>query len=465
MNGRFESLRDRLDSVPPPSEHELALELFNTLKKTPDHSPDMLKDSLDLIKRFTGIQGALNVLSRCQVALGYRKPSLGLYDNALHFIGGAQKYGCTLAHALQTTFDVTLLSNADVSRNQLEEWYDLDLSRCRVKTIRMPYFEKIEQEKGIFDAGLVDLRGDNPFHAVSLESGAYDVFLNNCMLEMVYPLSPVSEFMVHFPERERSRFFHVDKYTHVIFNSLYTAEWIQKRWNIKPHTHIYPPADMTSPLEETLNQKQNLILSVARFEPGGNKQQAEMIRAFTSMRRQWPRETEGWKLVLAGGSTPVNPYLDRIQSLLSESSEADIELRVNLPLDRLKKEFQSARIFWHLCGLGQKDPARIEHFGMTTVEAMQCGCVPVVFRGGGQTEIVEQETSGFLFDTIQELKERTLALFQKPELAIKLAHKAHVRGAAFSRAVFESRVKEHFAELLQEYRFQETEKNRESGAD
>jgi glycosyltransferase involved in cell wall biosynthesis len=458
MDALIDSIRDRLGSDPPPSEPALALELYTALKDAPDHSPDILNDSLDLIGRQRGIQCALNVLSRCQVALGYRKPSLGLYDNALHFIGGAQKYGCTLAHALQSTFEVTLLSNADVSQHQLEDWYNLDLSQCRIKTVRMPFFEEKEQVKGIFDAGLVDLRGDNPFHAVSLESGAYDVFVNNCMLEMVYPLSPLSEFVVHFPERERSRFFHVHQYTHIIFNSLYTAEWIQKRWNIKPHAHIYPPVDMVSPLEKALGLKQNIILSVARFEPGGNKQQAEMIKAFTLMRRRWPRETEGWRLVLAGGSTAVNPYLDRIRSLLVESSGSDIELLVNLPVDQLKKVFQSARLFWHFSGLGQRDPARIEHFGMTTVEAMQCGCVPVVFRGGGQKEIVVQETSGFLFDTIQELLEKTLALIQKPELVLKLARNSHARGKVFVREVFESRVKEHFAGLLQEYRFQDKER-------
>ncbi len=158
--------------------------------------------------------------------------------------------------------------------------------------------------------------------------------------------------------------------------------------------------------------------------------------------------------MLAGGSTAYNPYLDRIRSRLNGSSGSEIELLVNLPAAQLKNVFQSARLFWHFSGLGQRDPARVEHFGMTTVEAMQNGCVPVVFQGGGQKEIVEQDKSGFLFDTIEELTEKTLVLMQKPELALKLARNAHARGQVFSRDVFESRVREHFAGLLQEYRFQ-----------
>lgn len=452
-----DAFRSFLDSEPAPSDGDLARRLYAEERDGDDRAEGKsLKDHIDLIKQSRGLQSAINTLSRLEVALGYRKPTLGLYDNALHFIGGAQKYGCTLAHILQDEFDITLIANSEVTREQLESWYGLDLSRCRIKVVRMPYFERREEEQGVFDAGLVDLRKDNPFHVISRESGAYDVFINNCMLEMVYPLAPVSEMVVHFPEREISRFFYVGRYTHIIHNSLYTAEWIRKRWRLGPHVHIYPPVDMLSPLKECLAQKQDIILSVARFEPGGNKQQMEMIRSYLQLRRLHPQETSGWKLILAGGSTEVNPYLERIRMWLADGSVSEIELLVNIPVEELRNLYRTARIFWHFSGMGQRDPARIEHFGMTTVEAMQNGCVPVVFRGGGQTEIVEHDVSGFLFDTPQELQDRTLGLMKDNGKVEELAGAAHERGQAFSREVFTKRVREHFGGLLREYRFEET---------
>ena len=83
---------------------------------------------IDLIKGEKGVQFAVNFLNRLEVRSGDRKPSLGLYDHAMHFIGGAQKYGCTIASALQDSFDVTLIVNKPVTMQTLEQWYNLDLS-------------------------------------------------------------------------------------------------------------------------------------------------------------------------------------------------------------------------------------------------------------------------------------------------------------------------------------------------
>jgi len=454
MTDRLEVFRAFLAAEPAPAQEAVIRSLY--LDLTGERAPDeeeILKEKIELIRQARGLQTALNVLSRLEVALDFRKPTLGLYDNALHFIGGAQKYGCTLAHALQDVFEITLIANSDVSREQLESWYGLDLAHCSIKVVRIPYFEEREKQRGVFDAGLADLRAENPFHSISLESGKYDVFVNNCMLEMVYPLAPISEMVVHFPEREISRFFHGNRYTHIIHNSRYTATWISKRWRLEPHVHIYPPVDMASPIEECLEKKRNIILSVARFEPGGNKQQLEMIKSFLHLRRLFPGETEGWRLVLVGGSTPINPYLERIKTLLADSPNADIELRINTPVEELREVYRTARIFWHFSGLGQRDPARIEHFGMATVEAMQNGCVPVVFRGGGQMEIVEEDVSGFLFDSLQELQEKTRVLMRDPQMSIKLAGGAHARGLTFTKEVFVEQVRKHFSGILREYRF------------
>lgn len=67
----------------------------------------------------------------------------------------------------------------------------------------------------------------------------------------------------------------------------------------------------------------------------------------------------------------------------------------NLTNSDILKLYGEASIFWHACGLGEKDPHLVEHFGMTTVEAMQNYCVPIVIDGGGQKEIVEHGVSGF----------------------------------------------------------------------
>jgi len=434
-----------------PSEELICEHLYTKTKENPFGAIPVLQEVASLISKKRGLQSAYNIFLRMEVALGLRKPEIGIYDNAFHFIGGAQKYGCTIASTLQQDFDVTLIANADISLKQLKEWYDLDLSKCKLKVVQIPFFETRKEKNNIFDAGLVDLRENNPFHIISKESGNYDIFVNNCMLEMVYPLANISEFICHFPEREISRFFHVDKYSHIIFNSLYTAEWIKKRWKLKPHKHIYPPIDMET--SSPKGKKENIILSVSRFELSGNKKQKEMVKAFMLLSNKYPDEMKKWKMVLAGGSTEKNVYLHRIRNLLTGIPESKIELKVNISSDELKKLYRKAKIFWHFCGIGQVDPACVEHFGMTTVEAMQNYCVPIIFNGGGQKEAVKDGESGFLFKDFKDLYNKTIRLIRKPEKMQSLSEGAYLQGKKFTKKVFSHKIKKHFEQLIKDYSF------------
>jgi len=391
-----------------------------------------------------------NILFRLEETLKLRKPSIGIYDFAFHYVGGAQKYGCTIAYALQDEFDVTLIANRKISLQKLQRWYNLDLSRCRIKIVRVPFYEGEKQDKDLIDPWDARLEKDNPFDVISKESANYDIFINNCTLEMVYPTANISVFICHFPEREKNQFFYVDKYTEIVYNSLYTAEWIKKRWHLDPHKHIYPPVDMEASTPSL--EKENIILSVSRFDPGGNKQQLKMVRVFQKVIKQYPEIMKEWKLVLAGGSITGNPYLEKIKKAMSEIPELEIELKVNIPADELKTVYQKAKLFWHFSGLDQSEPAKIEHFGMTTVEAMQNGCVPIVFNGGGQTEVIEDLFSGFLFSSQKELMEKTIKVIKDSSLMKKVSQKALWRGKQFNKEIFIAEAKKYFSGLLKEYR-------------
>lgn len=425
--------------------------LYDWIQHSPSFSLQTeLPKVIDLIAEKKGVQFALNILNRLEVALGYRKPSLGLYDHAMHFIGGAQKYGCTIASALQKSFDVTLIVNKPVTKQTLEKWYNLDLNLCKIKVVPIPFYEQSGRGKEFIDPSDVNKKGENPFHIISRVSGDFDIFVNNSMLEMVYPLANLSVFICHFPERARSRFFHVDKYTEIIFNSLYTSRWIKSRWGLEPQIHLYPPVDME---DRTKNREKNsIILSVSRFDPGGNKQQIEMIKAFKKLVGQFPDSMHRWKLVLAGGSVEDNPYLAKIYRYLERFPSLDVEVQINVPEEKLRTIYGQAKIFWHLCGLNQKDPAKVEHFGMNIVEAMQNECVPIVFDGGGQTEIVEEGISGYLFAEEMVLLAKTIELVKNPDKLLFLSKNAYEKGKQFHVDIFVEKVHSHFRQLLDAYK-------------
>jgi len=419
------------------------LDLKNQRLRSRTSFPEFSK-AVKEISLSQGTQAAYNYLLRAEVILGLRKPSLAIYDHAFHFIGGAQKYGLTLISGLQDQFDVTIIANHEVRPGDFWDWYNLDLSRCKIKIIELPYFE--ERKAFHIDPAFISNEVRNPFHLISRESGSYDIFVNNSMNEMVYPLSNISVLICHFPERRPKSYFYADHYTYVIYNSRYTAEWIEKKWRFSPHRLIYPPVDMED--GESESPKKKNILSVARFEPEGAKRQKEMIETFIKLNQEWPEIARGWRFILAGGSNPGNRYLSILEEIVARNPDQNIELKTNIPIAELKSLYRESTLFWHLCGLRHDDPGEIEHFGMTTVEAMQNRMVPLVYDGGGLREIVDHGLNGFRVQSTAELLEYSIMLFSDEKLVQKLSRAAQEKAQTYARRKFDERVKAFFDEIL-----------------
>jgi glycosyltransferase involved in cell wall biosynthesis len=88
---------------------------------------------------------------------------------------------------------------------------------------------------------------------------------------------------------------------------------------------------------------------------------------------------------------------------------------------------------------------------MSTVEAMQNGCLPIVFDGGGQREIVENGISGYRFSSISELLDLTRHAIRERERSGQMALAARQRGATFTRSIFAAKVLALFRQLTDHY--------------
>jgi glycosyltransferase involved in cell wall biosynthesis len=126
-------------------------------------------------------------------------------------------------------------------------------------------------------------------------------------------------------------------------------------------------------------------------------------------------------------------YLERCRRM---AEGLPVHFHVDAPLAELKALYESAGIYWHATGYGEREPIKYEHFGITVVEAMAAGCVPVVIGKGGIPEVVEHGESGFLWRTAAEWQRHTLAVVQNPALAARLRQKAIERSARFGEDVF-----------------------------
>jgi len=414
--------------------------LIQSVKKLVEHndtetSKKVLDALMDVLIDVFGRHRAYNFFSQLEVALDLRKIRVGIYDHAFHFAGGGQRYVAKMAEILQDKYDITYIANKDITLEKYKEWFDVNLSRCKLKIIKIPFYEK--HRKYSIDESIVINEEKNPFDIISRESLHYDIFINANMLGKVMPMSSLSIFMCHFPDSEKERFFSVDHYDYLVTNSNYTSLWVKKRWGLNPTLRLYPPVDMYNDKDVAVNMNMNkIILSVARFEIGGSKKQIEMIRAFSDLCKRDQRVMNEWKFILVGANSGDTPYFYDVIREIDSLHATNIVLMPNLDHSELKRVYSEASVFWHACGLGEKDPHLIEHFGMTTVEAMQNYCVPIVFDGGGQKEIVEHGISGFRFKTIEELQSYTLEVMNNEELREELARKAYERSNCFTSTIF-----------------------------
>jgi len=377
-------------------------------------------------------------------------PKAAIYDPYLDTLGGGERYCLTVAEILLSlgwTVDLFWSGSQDIIKLATDR-FGLNLTNLNI----------IPDIFGLKNIDIDNLEDQNPQNFISHKSiktsliskykqtKVYDFifFLNDGSIPFLFSKKNILHVQVpfisqqNFKERaiNQLKFKMINK---IVCNSKFTASYLPKFLNHKIDI-IYPPVDVESMVHNI--PKQNIILSVGRFDNVLNsKKQELLVDTFSKLVLQNPGTD--WKLVLMGGSkqSPENNHF--LLHLKNISQNLPVEFIVNPDYEQLKQIYSISKIYWHAAGYGVNvlnHPEQCEHFGMAPVEAMASGLVPILVNQGGLPEIINDGVDGFLWDEPSKMLAKTQLLIATPTELTKMSQESIKSSAKFGKNIFKEKI-------------------------
>ena len=188
----------------------------------------------------------------------------------------------------------------------------------------------------------------------------------------------------------------------VLTNSKYSRDVIQKIFGIDAKI-VYPPVDievfrnkvlLQSRLRSLCPKSKDLIIVISRFNP------TKKIENAIKVARLLKAQGIGSGMKIVGNLTKEGfAYFSYLKEMVKKYGLKDyVTFEVNVEFKRLLTLMRKSKVYFHTL------PG--EPFGISTVEAMSAGLIPVVPDLGGHTEFVPQK---YHFHTFQDAVYRVSA--------------------------------------------------------
>jgi len=246
----------------------------------------------------------------------------------------------------------------------------------------------------------------------------YDFFINSNNTSFLMPNLPMISY-VHFPRKYRLR----SKYKSIHDKKNKRKKWLRSKrdflhkllqkfyffnFNIQPKNLIvcnseftkskfkeiypnynkkveviYPPVSIDNKVKYS---KKNSVITLGRFSK--NKGQMEQLKI--------AKESPDIKFYIVGFAKKKNNYNNKCLDYKKNNNLNNVRLVRNASFREKMDLLKNSKIFLNT--------TKNEPFGITTVEAIMAGCLPIVYDSGGQKEIVS------LPDLRFEYKEKAIKL-------------------------------------------------------
>lgn len=380
------------------------------------------------------------------LARGGRK-TLMLYTPYRLIPGGGERYLLTIAEAARNDFDVYLMVPQITSRLRL-------LALARDLNLNL---------------GAVRIVSTDDAPAL----GTMDVFV--CMAnELLPPIAPMgirNIYHLQFPfpisHHQISQRWHFwSRYERIVVNSDYTRSHVIRQMQSHPLPAlpvdvVHPPVpSMPGNPVEYLMKKRPMILSVGRFFADGHcKRQDFTIKAFSKLVKLAPDA----ELHLVGSIHPEAESRNFYADCRKLAQGLPVVFHPNAAIEHLQQLYRDASIYWHATGWGVDEklhPERMEHFGISVIEAMSAGCIPVVFGTAGPAETVQHGVAGYQYTTEYDLIHLSQKILAGADTGavLEMRRNALARAAQYTQAQFSKKWLDLILSMSSENRQIETDR-------
>jgi glycosyltransferase involved in cell wall biosynthesis len=195
----------------------------------------------------------------------------------------------------------------------------------------------------------------------------------------------------------------------------FTRGFVKKKWERDSRT-VYPPCPVEAFSElSRVQPRENLVVTIGRIVP------EKRFHLFVKLARLVPKT----RFVAIGSlSDERSAYYEQLKRTAPENVSFVLS-----PLRKVKDLLGRAMAYVHC--------AENEHFGITIVEAMAAGCVPIVHDSGGPREIVTSDV-GFRWPHLSAAARQIATLAENDDLRRELSATSSARAKQFRPEVFES---------------------------
>lgn len=341
-----------------------------------------------------------------------------LYNPYLNILGGGEKYSLSILKALEDEGYRPYVFWDKNLEKEFENKFSLRFSH------NLTFLPNIFNKKTNLLKKLAATKEFDIFLYVT--DGSY--FFSGAKKNFIYAMIP-KKSLYQLSLANRLKTINYKLITHSKFNQKQL-----NRWKIKTNLVYFYLDEAFIKNNSQKTEKEKIILSVGRFFSHlHSKRQDLIIKTFKKLKQSHPAFKD-FKLILAGGLNPEdNNYFNKLVSAIG--NDTSIILKTNLSFKNLFDLYKKSMFYWHFAGFGideNKSPELVEHFGISPLEAMACGCLTFCYEAGGPKEVIVNGKTGFLFKD-----EKTL--FKDMELCLNNQKKAQIiinGGKSFVRKNF-----------------------------